>query len=1123
MRQWLLVFACIVLTSPAIAQTDDRKQRRERYFENRVRPLLIAKCYECHSDVKQESGLRLDSREGILRGGDSGPAAVVSDPAESLLMQAMRYEGLEMPPDAPLEEEEIEVFQKWVRMGMHWPQESAPAAANLGDQEAIGKLAKNHWAFQPIRLPQLPEGVDDIRTAATASSNTAYPITSPIDAFINARLIDLELPAAAPADRRTLIRRATMDVTGLPPTPDEIDAFVNDPAPLMDAFEKVVDRLLASPHYGERWGRYWLDLARYADTQDWRAQADVRYPFAYTFRDYVIDSLNDDKPYDRFLTEQIAADQLGLPSDAPELAALGLITVGPRFRNNRLERAADQIDVLTRGLMGLTVACARCHDHKYDPIPIEDYYSLYGVFASCEIPAEFPDIANEPTDKQLERDFRKQLEQAQTAMTAYGKKLRREAIAALTKDCRPYFAGYYDMHVGSKKQIRAIVSKHKVEHTAMTPLANSLSQLTKQKGRVKHPVWGVWAESLSISEEQFQTQREALLAKWKSSEQINPHLRSAIVNTEPQTRQDVLNTYAKVFHGVLKRWQQLIKQSPDADRIHNGADEQIRRALLGNDGLFMLDEDAVVAASRLLGTGRRKLGDLQKAIGEVYATHPGAPPKAMVIRDKEKPINPFVMLRGEPARRGDRVPRRFVSIVAGQNADPFTRGSGRAELAAAIASADNPLTARVLVNRVWSKYFDHGLVDAADDFGLRSSPPSHPELLDWLAWEFMDHGWSLKWLHQTILSSAAYQRSSAASDRASEHDPENRYLSHQNRKRIDFEAMRDSMLAVSGKLDRRIGGRSVKLSQTPYSTRRTVYAYVDRVELDPMLRAFDFATPTTSTAQRSVTTVPQQSLFVMNHPFVIECAKELAALVRPSALTTDASTSQPNTAINKLFERVLGRNASPKEFTTLNAFLSVARQANETTTPVWQYGLGNDASNELTFEPLTHWTGQQYQFGDDFPDDQLGYVRLTAHGGNTPRDRNRTVVRRWVSPFNGAVRISGKLRHEREKGDGVYATVRCETVPSPPIWSAHNSESDTNIDRVRVTIGTTIDFVVSPGKNGSNDVFLWAPEIRCVDGPNPDKRWNASDDFAPPPVPPLDEWEQLAQALMLTNEFFYLD
>ncbi|MGV3486020.1 MAG: DUF1549 domain-containing protein, partial [Planctomycetaceae bacterium] len=376
-RHWFFTVAGILLLGSS-AQGDEAQVRREQFFEERVRPLLFNRCFECHGDKKQESGLRLDSRSAILRGGDSGPAAVARRVDDSLLIQAVRGEAASMPPEDPLEEAEIEVLERWVAMGLPWTAGDAPPEPSLGDQRAIQEIADSHWAFQPINKPPLPAAV----SAGTPSE---------VDVFLNQQIDEAGLQVAPPADRRTLLRRLTFDLIGLPPTPEEVTAFESDRDP--DAIAKVVERLLQSPHYGERWGRHWLDVARYADSQDWQAQTDVRYPFAYTYRDWVIRSLNADMPYDEFIRKQLAADFIETQPDSPELAALGFLTVGPRFRNNRLELAADQIDVVTRGLMGLTVACARCHDHKYDPVPIEDYYALYGVFASCTIPDDYVGVS----------------------------------------------------------------------------------------------------------------------------------------------------------------------------------------------------------------------------------------------------------------------------------------------------------------------------------------------------------------------------------------------------------------------------------------------------------------------------------------------------------------------------------------------------------------------------------------------------------------------------------------------------------------------------------------------------------------------------------------------------------
>ncbi|MEZ6089796.1 MAG: DUF1549 domain-containing protein [Pirellulaceae bacterium] len=599
------------LCSAAFAADPDRKAQQERFFENQVRPLLVDHCYECHSsDQKQEAGLRLDSRAAILQGGDNGPAAVARKPDESLIMEAVQYEGLEMPPDQPLEDEQIDVFRRWIAMGLPWPEEEAPTQPALGDQNAIRRLANKHWAFQPIATPEVPRSSD------------AHAAANPVDAFINARLAEQNLDPSPVADRQTLIRRMTFDVIGLPPTMEQVEDFVNDQS--AEAVDKVIDRLLDSPHYGERWGRYWLDVARYADTQDWQAQTDVRYPFAYTFRDYVIQSLNADKPYDQFIREQLAADMLPDDNGGESLAALGFLSVGPRFRNNRLELAADQIDVITRGLMGLTVACARCHDHKYDPIPIEDYYSLYGVMASCEFPDELPEIAGANVPEEMRASFEKSLANANQQMEDYRDKLRRDAITFVTKDCVPYFRGFFEMEVTKSNQIRGVISKLKINETAMTPLATDLARLTQRKGSQNHPIWGPWSQTLQLGEPQFKQQSESLLQTWTNSEsKLHPMVRDALRKAQPKTRIDVVLAYAALYQSVLNQWREAKDNDPKCNELSDADAEAIRLALLGDDGLFQFKTDALLSTHRVCWGRTQKIGDLEKAIGEVYASHPG--------------------------------------------------------------------------------------------------------------------------------------------------------------------------------------------------------------------------------------------------------------------------------------------------------------------------------------------------------------------------------------------------------------------------------------------------------------------------------------------------------------------
>ncbi len=1075
---------------------------QEEFFENEVRPLLVEKCQRCHDGNLQESDLRLDSRAFVLQGGISGPAAIAKNIDDSAIMKAVlgKDDFERMPPDERLSADQIKVLRRWIQMGLPWPSSDQPLEASLGDQVVINQIAKKHWAFQKITHP-VPPKLDAKRELWAAN---------PIDVFIAKSLSDKELTPSPPAQRRDLVRRLYFDLIGLQPTADEVEKFVSNSNPTRQVVAKTIDQLLSSEHHGERWARYWLDLARYADTSDWQAQAEIRFPYAYTYRDYVIESFNTDKPYDQFLREQIAADFYTSDETAPELAALGLMTVGPRFRNDRLERGADQIDVVCRGLMGITVSCARCHDHKYDPIPIEDFYSLYGVFASTTEPESYPTIAGHATSPD-QADFEKQLAEKQKALEDYKEKLRTDAIKSLTQQLPQYISGFVMMTVEGRASIRGVIDKLEVEEIAMTPLNNNLAKHLKLPSATNDTVFGPWAEGLNLSESDYKKQSARFLEKWRNDKELNQLVKAQLENDQPKTRSELAKSYGVVFHEAIKKWQANSTSTP----LDDPALEAIRTRLFDAGGWFDLDTDAVVAASRLLGKGRKILGDFEKAITEVEVTHPGAPPRAMTLVDIEKPVTPFVYLRGEVTRKGDRVPRQFLRILSGEDRVPFRDGSGRRELAEAVASEENPLTARVLVNRVWARYFGRGLVDSLDDFGLRSPPPSHPELLDWLASEFMQNGWSLKWLHRTITTSSTYAQSSQNNPVAAQLDPENRLLWRQNRRRLDFEAMRDSMLAVSGVLNREIGGRSVALSDEPYSYRRSLYAYIDRNELDPILRTFDFASPTASAASRSETTVPQQALFSMNHPFVADLARAIAKDIE-AHLNAESQ-------IKSVYRKVYSRDPSPQETSIATRFLEDSRDTPPLNLSVWQYGHGpvaTDPANPI-FQPLVFWDGSAYQMSAEFPDPVFKFLRIgdtTVHPG---KSNGEGAIRRWIAPTDGTVQIHGTVKHTRPNGDGIIATIRSGGFTQSA--EVFNREEKTMVPKLDMKSGQAIDFISSPGATPTADAHSWTVVITGVTGSLKGLSWNSRDEFVGPPPPPLSPLAQLAQALFLTNEFLYLD
>jgi len=656
------------------------------FFENKIRPLLVNKCYKCHSSKaeKLKGGLSLEFREAVLKGGESGPAVVPGNLEKSLLIKAVRYTDadLQMPPKGQkLTEAEIADLEKWVTMGAPDPRKAESSTATNWNKDK-----RDHWAFKPIKKTAPPE------VSAKEWCQT------PIDNFIAAKLEANGMKPAGVTDKRTLIRRATFDLIGLPPTEKEVDAFLADSS--TNAFAKVVDRLLASPQYGERWGRFWLDVARYSDTKGDvnRQREDARNPMAWTYRDYVVRSFNEDKPMNRFIVEQIAADRISTGSKT-NYPALGFLTLGDHFNNNINDRINDSIDVVAKGTMGLTVTCARCHDHKFDPISQKDYYALRGVFISSTVP-EFGDIISKPSSG----------------------------------------AEY--------------------------------------------------------------------------------------------------NDYAKKFTALYS------------------------------------ELDALDSAKRKSKEQREREGQLRRQITDLELEHPAAPMRAPVIFDRNRPMDSPVFIRGEADNRGEMVPRRFLELLSGTNY-VFKNGSGRLELATAITNPKNPLTPRVMVNRVWLHHFGEGFVTTPDDFGNQSEPPSHPELLDYLSSWFIENGWSLKKLHRQIMLSSVYQESSGNNPRYAIKDPQNRLLWRANIRRLEFEAVRDSLLAIGGELNLAMGGKPVNLGEAPYSTRRTIYGYIDRRNLPEVYTQFDFANPDIETGKRYQTIVPQQALFMMNSPLVVELARNL--------------------------------------------------------------------------------------------------------------------------------------------------------------------------------------------------------------------------------------------------------
>ena len=709
MQRWAILFLLLV---PGIAAAQTPSAADVAFFESKVRPILVERCHECHSaKAKRVRGkLLLDSRDAILKGGESGPAVVPGEPSKSLLIEAVRYgkADMQMPPTRKLPAHEIAILEEWVRRGMPYP---GPAVVVKKSEGIDWGTARSFWSFQPPKLATLP-GV----------KNKSWP-RGRIDALLLADMEKRGLTPSSPADPRVLIRRATFDLTGLPPTPEEVDAFVRECASARPqaTVERLIDRLLASPDYGERWGRFWLDLARYCDIAEPWAEGKGQ---AWLYRDWVVKALNDDLPYDRFVVKQLAAD-LEPNADPRDRAALGFLGMSPQYWKELLldkdvikgvvaEEWEERIGAVGSTFLGLTVGCARCHDHKFDPISTQDYYALAGVFASV-----------------------------------------RHTDISLLPDA------------DAKKVLEA--------HAQIQKLQEQIKKASKTKDADKQ------------------------IAEWK----------------------------AEI--------------------------DAIKKATPGID--LPLARGVTEASLHVLADGahRTKL---------VYKTG--------------EPQNVAVQIRGNPANLGPTVPRRFLTILGSES---FTHGSGRLDLARAIVTKGAPLSARVIVNRVWKQHFGVGLVDTPSDFGSQGSRPTHPELLDDLTVRFIEARWSLKWLHREIMLSAAYQQASTFDEKKHKLDPDNRWLWRMNRRRLDVEMWRDAMLLATGTLDRARGGAPMELTDAK-NRRRTIYATVKRRELSDMLRLFDFPDPTVHAAMRIPTTTPLQQLFTLNSPFMQQQATALVQRVK---------------------------------------------------------------------------------------------------------------------------------------------------------------------------------------------------------------------------------------------------
>jgi hypothetical protein len=916
------------------------------FFEKEVRPLLAARCQGCHGATKQKGDLRLDSRTAILAGGSTGPAIVPGKPGESLLIDAVNYGDLyKMPPKSKLPAGEIATLTKWVELGAPWPAHDSPATPGTAPRAFNLKERASQWCLQPIRVVTPP---------AVAHAGWAR---TPTDAFILAALEAKGLSPAPEADRRTLLRRLTFDLTGLPPTPAEIDAFLADRS--ADAYDRQVERLLASTAYGERWGRHWLDLVRYAETSG--HEFDYELPDAYRYRDYIIRAFNADVPYDQLVIEHVAGDLLDNPRRNPgerfneSILGTGFFLLGEGthspvdVRDEGVRRVENQIDVFGKTFLGLTLACARCHDHKFDAIATTDYYALAGYLRSSRHQHAFIDPPERIGAKvDALRALKEQLRPQLPAMKiAAGPAAASDAGATLFEDFdRGSFDGWFvtgDAFGTAPTRADDFV----LRATSSPPVARAVRAGQAHSGLVSDRLEGVLRSRTFVIDKPFihylaSGRKGRINVVVDGFEKIREPIYGRLtfeVNSGDEPRWHVQNVgmwighraYIEIADGATVNYNEA--QSRYFDGGGFIAVDEIRFSGQGNPG--SVPDTHAEAQINLRSLGNKAVLELVARYAQLEAQIP-APRLALALADGTGE-DERVHVRGSYQTLGEVVPRRFLQALAGTSQGSPENGSGRLELARRMVDhRTDPLLPRVLVNRVWKLHFGEGIVKSTDDFGNMGQPPSHPELLDWLADEFVREGWSIKQLHRQLVGSSAYRMSSALRPDAERVDPTNRLLHRMNVRRLEAEALRDAILAVSGRLNRAAFGPSVPVHLTsqmegrgrPSSSgpldgdgRRSVYLNVRRNFLNPMLAAFDFPTPFSTIGRRNVSNVPAQALTLLNDPFVIGQASAWAG-----RLLAERECA-PRARLERLYLTAFGRPPTESEAAEALGFLTAQTRA----------------------------------------------------------------------------------------------------------------------------------------------------------------------------------------------------
>ena len=849
----------------------------EDFFETKVRPLLAEKCAACHGEKLQAAAVDFRKPETVI-----GKIAISGDES-SPLIRAVRYEGrIKMPPTSKLADEEISILVEWVRMGVPWPSFEVSAGAPAFSEEAA--VSSDHWAFQPVADPTPP------------SVEKGSWVRNDIDRFILSKIEAAALEPATEAAKLTLLRRATFDLLGLPPTLEEIENFQADTQP--GAFERLLDRLLESPHYGERWGRHWLDVARYADSTG--VDEDHPYGDAWRYRDYVVDAFNRDLPYDQFVLEQIAGDLL--PAEKPGeintrgIIATGFLALGPKALAQRdpvqkkYDVVDEQIDTTSKAFLGLTVACSRCHDHKFDPILTKDYYAFASIFGSTK---SFVDWRKDGS-----RYYKTPLVE-QEIYEAYKKKA--DEVAQL-------------------KRFKRMAESVGVSHYFLDGPARRFADymLASSDGSSRE---GLDPEALTWFREYLKPRPAPRphMAAWRAASNVE---RPAIAASYQEEIRKTITERAEAADTWLIEALQAARDGKDVPKAPDLTTTLLYRDMTFEGAPF--DVEANDVASEFRAADKARLDTLAKQIVDGERATPPEPPMANCVAEDD-PVNQRVFVRGSHKNLGDPIAKRFPLVLAGIDQAPVKSGSGRLELARWLGSAENPLSARVMINRIWHGHFGDGIVRSPNNFGLVGERPTHPELLDYLASRFVESGWSIKQMHRLIMTSATYRMSSNVSDFAWSKDADNRLWSRFKRRRLTLEEMRDSYLAVGGEIDWTIGGdldagsgslaefdrNNRRIDPDDYS-RRSLYLPLMRNKLPTLLGLFDFGDATTTNGKRSVTNVAPQALYMMNSGFADRAAAGIATQLLPSS----------GDRLKLAYQLIYSRPPTENERATANSFVA---------------------------------------------------------------------------------------------------------------------------------------------------------------------------------------------------------